>query len=143
MTVPAPNGSIAEAMGPYNDFIGFHIDENSGDGVRGHVEVHGGLLQPYGIVHGGVYASLAESAASIGGANWYLSTTPGGQTVGVSNATHFLRMSRLGDTINVVATPVHRGRTLQLWQVEMTDGNGRMVARSDVRLANLSPDRPV
>jgi uncharacterized protein (TIGR00369 family) len=114
------------------------IDEAGPDVVRAHVTVHEGLLQPYGIVHGGVYASLAESAASLGGATWNMARVPGGRTVGVSNDTSFLRAVREG-TLSVVATALHRGRTLQLWHVMITDESGRLVAKSDVRLANLEP----
>jgi 1,4-dihydroxy-2-naphthoyl-CoA hydrolase len=131
--------SINNQLGGFNNVLGFALDEVSGDRVRGHVTIHENLLQPYGIVHGGVYASLAETAASFGGASWNMARVPGGRTVGVSNSTHFLRATREG-TLTVVATPLHRGRTLQLWQVEITDEQGRLVAKSDVRLANLEPE---
>jgi uncharacterized protein (TIGR00369 family) len=133
------NLAMADAMGAFNRILGFVLDEVSGDAVRGHVTVHENLLQPYGIVHGGVYASLAETAASVGGAAWNMAQVPGGRTVGVSNSTHFLRATREG-TLTVTATPQHRGRTLQLWQVDITDGQGRLVAKSEVHLANLQPE---
>ena len=129
-------------MGGFNEALRLVIDDYSGDAVHCHVTVHDGLLQPYGIVHGGVYAALAESAASLGGATWNSQREPGGQTVGVSNSTHFLRAVREG-TLRVSATPLHRGRTLQLWQVEIQDESGRLVAKSDVRLANLAAARPI
>jgi uncharacterized protein (TIGR00369 family) len=129
----------AAFLGGFNALLGLQMDEVTPDVVRAHVTVHEGLLQPYGIVHGGVYASLSESAASIGGATWNMSRVPGGRTVGVSNDTSFLRAVREG-TLTVVATPLHRGRTLQLWHVMITDEKGRLVAKSDVRLANLEPD---
>ncbi len=125
-------------MGGFNTLLGLKIDERTPDAVRGHVAIHEGLLQPYGIVHGGVYASIAESAASLGGATWNTARVPGGRTVGVSNSTSFLHAVREG-TLAITATPLHRGRTLQLWQVLITDESGRLVAKSDVRLANLDP----
>jgi uncharacterized protein (TIGR00369 family) len=70
---------------------------------------------------------------------WHMDQVPGGRTVGVSNATSFLRAVSEG-TLAIVATPLHRGRTLQLWQVLITDEEGRLVAKSDVRLANLTPE---
>lgn len=130
----------AAFMGGFNRLLGLKIDERSPDIVRGHVTVHDGLLQPYGIVHGGVYASLAESAASLGGATWNMARVPGGRTVGVSNDTSFLRAVREG-RLTITATPLHRGRTLQLWQVMIKDESDRLVAKSDVRLANLEPSR--
>ncbi len=125
-------------MGGFNDLLQLKIDERSPDAVRGHITVHPGLLQPYAIVHGGVYASVAESVASLAGATWQQQRVPDGRVVGVSNATSFLRAVREG-TLTVTATPLHRGRTLQLWQVLITDEEGRLVAKSDVRLANLDP----
>jgi 1,4-dihydroxy-2-naphthoyl-CoA hydrolase len=141
----APNDPLGQLdksfLGGFNELLGLKIDERGPDTVRGHVTIHAGLLQPYGIVHGGVYASLAESVASLAGATWNLARVPAhvqSRTVGVSNATSFLRAVREG-TLTIIATPLHRGRTLQLWQVLITDESGRLVAKSDVRLANLDP----
>ena len=96
------------------------------------------LHQPYGIVHGGVYCSLVESAASIAAATWFASRNDGGQgnVVGVANHTNFIRAAREG-TLTVTATPVQRGRRQQLWQVDIVDDSERLVARGEVRLANI------
>jgi uncharacterized protein (TIGR00369 family) len=137
-TDPGQDDLDVAFMGGFNDLLQLKIDERTPDRVTGHITVHDGLLQPYGIVHGGVYASVAESVASLAGATWQLERVPDGRVVGVSNATSFLRAVREG-TLSVVASPLHRGRTLQLWQVLITDEAGRLVAKSDVRLANLDP----
>jgi acyl-coenzyme A thioesterase PaaI-like protein len=42
--------------------------------------------------------------------------------------------------VTAVSTPIHRGRRQQLWLVEITDTNGKMVARGQVRLQNLPPE---
>jgi uncharacterized protein (TIGR00369 family) len=97
-------------------------------------EITPDLLQPYGIAHGGVHCSLVETAASYGGAMWFGER---GQVVGVANHTNFLRAARAG-RLRVVATPIHRGRTQQLWQVDVTDETGRGIARGEVRLANIA-----
>ncbi len=97
------------------------------------IEVH--LLQPYGIVHGGVWATAVESAASIGAGAW-LRSQHEGSVVGVSNHTDFLRAVRDG-VVTVRATPIHRGRLQQLWLVEVRDEDERLVARGQVRLQNL------
>jgi uncharacterized protein (TIGR00369 family) len=60
-----------------------------------------------------------------------------GNVVGVANHTNFIRAVREG-TLTVTATPVQRGRTQQLWQVDVTDDDGRLVARGEVRLANIA-----
>jgi 1,4-dihydroxy-2-naphthoyl-CoA hydrolase len=90
--------------------------------------------QPSGIVHGGVYCSVVESAASVGAAMWFGDR---GKVVGVSNHTDFIRAASSG-TMTAVATPVHRGRSQQLWLVEITDEQGRLIARGQVRLQNLT-----
>jgi 1,4-dihydroxy-2-naphthoyl-CoA hydrolase len=89
--------------------------------------------QPYGIVHGGVHCSAIETAASFGAAAWYGER---GHVVGVSNQTDFLHAAREGE-LTATATPIHRGRLQQLWLVEVTDEQGRVVARGQVRLQNV------
>lgn len=92
-------------------------------------------LQPFGLVHGGVHCAVNETAASVAGALWFEKR---GQVVGVSNTTDFLRTAGLGDRLTATATPVHRGRLQQLWTIETRDDQGRLVARGQVRLQNLS-----
>lgn len=132
MTAPGgPDGS-----GPAGDFLrvlGTDITEAGPDRVVLTTPVGPHLLQPYGIVHGGVYASLVESAASIGAAIWCAGRA---MPVGMDNHTYFLHAVRSGELV-AEATPIHRGRMVQLWQVVVTDEAGREVARGSVRLANL------
>ncbi len=93
--------------------------------------------QPSGIVHGGVWCAVIESMASVCAA---LSALPRGLVcVGAHNATDFLRPHRTG-RVDGVATPVHVGRTQQLWQVVLTRAaDGKALARGQVRLANVDP----
>ncbi|MEW2444376.1 PaaI family thioesterase [Micromonospora marina] len=120
--------------GGFVALLGLTIDEVSGDRVVIRWKVRPELHQPYGIQHGGVYCSVVETAASIGGALWLGDK---GNVVGVSNQTDFLRAVRDGE-LTAVGTPVHRGRSQQLWLVEITDADGRLVARGQVRLQNLT-----
>jgi len=98
------------------------------------------LHQPFGIVHGGVYAAIVESAASTGANVWLNAGSgphpAGAHAVGVSNHTDFLRPTQAGQ-LRAEATPVQRGRMFQLWAVTVTDGDGRLCAHGKVRLANL------
>ncbi len=94
-------------------------------------------LQPYGVVHGGVYCAVNETAASVAGSLWFGDR---GRAVGVSNTTDFLRQAELGTDLTATASPVHRGRLQQLWSVETHDGDSRLVARGQVRLQNLPVD---
>ena len=114
--------------------LGFTLERAEADEVVGRFEIGPQHHQPYGIVHGGVYCSVIETAASVGGAVWFGER---GNVVGVSNHTNFLRATREG-VLTVRATPVQRGRTQQLWTVEVRDEQDRLVAKGDVRLANLA-----
>jgi 1,4-dihydroxy-2-naphthoyl-CoA hydrolase len=94
-------------------------------------------LQPHGIPHGGIYCAVHESTASLAGFLWLEEKRP---VVGTNNVCDFLRQAEVGDVITVTATPIHRGRSQQLWRAESTDQDGRLVAQGQVRLTNL--DRP-
>ena len=100
------------------------------------MEIHEKLLQPWGIVHGGVYCSIIEGLASISAHVW-LPENGGGTVVGVNNNTDFLRAISAG-TVTAVSTPIHRGRRQQLWLITITDHNDRVVARGQVRLQNIA-----
>jgi uncharacterized protein (TIGR00369 family) len=117
-----------------DQLLGFEYRQASGERVVIDWEVTAEHHQPFGIVHGGVYCAVVESAASIGAAMWLGDR---GKVVGVSNHTDFLRSVSTG-RMTATATPIHRGRSQQLWQVEITDEQQRLVARGQVRLQNLS-----
>lgn len=95
-------------------------------------------LQPFGIPHGGVYCAVHESTASTGGQIWLGEK---GVVVGTNNSTDFIRQAKLGDVITTTATPIHRGRTQQLWHLDSVGEDGRLIAQGQVRLANL--DQPI
>ena len=97
------------------------------------------LLQPMGIVHGGVYASIAETLASMGSA-FAVGVDSGMVVMGQSNNTSFLRSVRSG-TIRATATPRHQGRTTMVWQIDMLDDSDKLCATSQVTIA-VRPMRP-
>lgn len=115
--------------------LGLTYLELGPDGGRAQLTIADKLLQPYGIVHGGVYCSIVESLASVSAAVW-LADNGGGNVVGVNNNTDFLRAISSG-SVTAVSTPIHRGRRQQLWQITITDDNDRLVARGQVRLQNM------
>ena len=117
---------------------GFAPTEISGTRVAGHVEVDPSHHTPWGVVHGGVYATAIESACSIGAS--VAVAEQGMFAVGLSNQTDFLRAHRSGE-LRVTATPVHQGRTQQLWQCDITRDDGKLVARGQVRLQNVPLER--
>jgi 1,4-dihydroxy-2-naphthoyl-CoA hydrolase len=114
--------------------LGMRFEEASADRVVLSCPVTPDLHQPFGLVHGGVHAALAETAASVGGALWFGDR---GKVIGVSNHTDFLRAVREGH-LQAEATPLAQGRTSQLWQVEIRDEQDRLVAHAKVRLQNLA-----
>lgn len=119
--------------GTFADLIGLRYTELTPDRVRGEWVVKPHLYQPAGIQNGGVYCTVIETLASIAAGIWFGDQ---GTVVGVNNNTDFLRAVREG-TLTGEATPLHRGRLQQLWQVVITDEQGRTVARGQVRLQNL------
>jgi uncharacterized protein (TIGR00369 family) len=92
-------------------------------------------LQSLGIPHGGAYCAVHESTASMGAVMWLDGKAA---AVGTNNSTDFLRQAKLGDMITTTATPIHRGRTQQLWRVESVDQESRLIAQGQVRLANIA-----
>jgi 1,4-dihydroxy-2-naphthoyl-CoA hydrolase len=131
--------SVPAGLGTgFDGELGLTILEVTPDGGRAQLSIKDELLQPWGIVHGGVYCSIIESLASVSAHVW-LTENGGGTVVGVNNNTDFLRAISSG-TVTAVSTPIHRGRRQQLWLVTIADENDRMVARGQVRLQNISPE---
>ena len=118
--------------------LGLRIDHMSADRVEMSWTVTPDQYQPAGLLHGGVHCAVVETAASLGAAIWLGDR---GDVVGVSNHTDFIRGVRGGE-LNAVGTPIHRGRSQQLWLVEIRDDQERLVARGQVRLQNLGPRQP-
>src|SRR4051794_29835382 len=132
-----PSGEIIEAIRRSADF---RILELSGQRVVARMSLNEAHHQPYGIVHGGIYATAVEGVASYG-ANAAVADR-GQYAVGTSNTTDFLRPVDAAD-VEILAEPIFQGRTQQLWQVSITRvEDGKLIARGQLRLQNLpSPDR--
>lgn len=126
---------IAHLGGPFADYIGLQWHELTGDRVACSWEVTENLQQPWGIVHGGVHCTVFETLASVAATLWLGDR---GTVVGVNNNTDFLRGVSTG-TMTSTGTPLHRGRSQQLWLVDTISEDGRLVARGQVRLQNLYP----
>ena len=113
---------------------GMHFDHVSGDLVTGHIDAGPDHHTPWGIVHGGVYATAIEAATSVGAS--YAVKDKGKFAVGLANHTEFIRSHREG-RLDVRATPVHQGRTGQVWDCVVTRADGKLVARGTVRHQNV------
>lgn len=114
---------------------GFVVDELNITSLRGHVQLGTNHHTPWGVVHGGLFTTIVESAASIGAS--FAVKEYGQFAVGVHNATDFLRPGGSGLAL-VEATALHQGRTQQLWEVIITDdANSKVLARGQLRLQNV------
>lgn len=113
--------------------VGLRFDVLTGTEVRAHLEASERHHTPWGMVHGGLYTTVIETAASVGAS--YAVCEEGSFAVGVNNQTDFLRPHVAG-RLDVHAAPIQQGRTLQLWLVEITNADGKTVARGQVRLMN-------
>lgn len=112
------------------------LTEASADRAEGRIDVEDIHHQPYGVVHGGVYATMVETLASTGAAFWAMENGMAG-AMGLSNTTDFLRATRSG-ALHGVATPIHRGRNQQIWEVSITRvDDGKLAAHGQVRLQNI------
>jgi uncharacterized protein (TIGR00369 family) len=116
----------------FDGLYGLEITEISDEVARGRVEVRDQLKQPAGIVHGGLYAAIAESLASL--ATGLAVLSDGKLAMGLSNQTSFLRPISQG-TIHASAVRKHRGRTTWVWEVEIEDEEGRLCVLSRVTIA--------
>jgi uncharacterized protein (TIGR00369 family) len=126
--------------GGFDALLGHEILELSEERATSQVRVGPQHLQPMGLVHGGVYAAIAESLTSLA---TNLAVMDEGQVgVGLSNQTSFLRPI-LSGTIHAVATRRHRGRSTWVWEVEMRDDAGRLAVITRMTIAvRPAPERP-
>lgn len=116
----------------FADEIGIEWLNLDPDDARARIAIEPRHLQPFGIVHGGVFSALAESLTSA--ATYGAVHEQGMVAMGQANDTTFLRP--IGDGhANAVATPRHRGRTTWVWDVEITDDEGRVCALSRMTIA--------
>ncbi len=134
MTTPDTQPSELMAL------LDVQLDACTAQRVSGSVAADERHHQPWGLVHGGLYATAIETFATLGA--YEAVKDQGLQAVGVANATDFLRPHRSG-RLRVVAIPIQQGRTQQLWQVEVRrPEDDKLVARGQVRLQNVEASTP-
>jgi 1,4-dihydroxy-2-naphthoyl-CoA hydrolase len=112
--------------------LGFELLELAEDAAAARFPIQDRVRQRFGLVHGGAYAALAEMLATE--ATVAVVYPDGFAAMGISNDTSFLRGAR-GDWITARARRRHRGRTTWVWEVDHTDGEGRLCAISRVTIA--------
>lgn len=127
-TSPTPSAFMQAA--------GLVLDKVETSHVTGWIDLGREHHQPWGLVHGGVYTTAIESAASVGAST--AAQEHGLVAVGVNNNTNFLRPMTEG-RVTVDARAIQQGRTQQLWEVRITDDHSRLIATGQVRLQNITP----
>lgn len=115
--------------------LGIKLTEATPQRVVATMPVMPRIHQPFGFLHGGASVALAETVASIGG---QLNCGPGQQAFGQEINANHLRPKRDG-TLTAVATPLHIGRSTQVWQVEIRDEADKLVciSRCTVAVVNI------
>ena len=116
----------------FDRLYGLELLEINDGLVRGQVAVRDEIKQPAGLVHGGIYAAVAESLATTGTA--VVVMPEGNMAMGLANQTSFLRPATEG-TIRAEARARHRGRTTWVWEVELTNDAGKLCALTRVTVA--------
>ncbi|WP_240096305.1 hotdog fold thioesterase [Thermomonas flagellata] len=128
-TVAAIN---AHAAGTLMQTLGIEFTELGPGYLRARMPVDARTHQPYGLLHGGASAALAETVASVGG----MLLAGGGAVVGLELNANHLRAVRAG-SVTATARPLHVGRSTQVWDIRIEDGEGRLVCASRLTLAVL------
>ncbi|MCA9530103.1 MAG: PaaI family thioesterase [Myxococcales bacterium] len=137
MAKPTPEQAaqmLNSRAGGFNALIGLRFVRASADEVVAEIPITTDLAQPYGLVHGGVYASLVETICSVGAACDVAER--GGGAVGLDNHTSFLSAAKEGTLVGR-ATPLRKGRRTQVWEARIEDQRGKLVARGQVRMLVL------
>ena len=111
--------------------LGIRYLELSKEKVVAELEVTPKVHQPFGFLHGGASVALAESVASVGG---FLNCPPGYAAFGLEINANHLRRKREG-TLRAVGTPLHLGRSTQVWEVRIYDEGGKLISVSRCPLA--------
>jgi 1,4-dihydroxy-2-naphthoyl-CoA hydrolase len=127
-----PNDLRERSARTLDGALGFEIVELAEDRARARFEVTDSVRQPWGPVHGGAYAALAETLSSA--PTTVAVESDGMVALGQSNHTSFMRPVMEG-TVHAEARRRHRGRTTWVWEVDFTDDDGRLCAISRVTLA--------
>jgi 1,4-dihydroxy-2-naphthoyl-CoA hydrolase len=123
---------INEVLVGFDRLYGLELLEHADGEVRARVEVRDELKQPAGLVHGGVYAAVAEAMTSLATGLAVLGS--GHTSMGMSNSTSFLRPITSG-YVHAEASVLHRGRTTWVWDVRFSDDDGRLCAVTRMTIA--------
>ncbi|MHB8829809.1 MAG: PaaI family thioesterase [Syntrophales bacterium] len=125
---------LNEIAGGFNKLLGLDFIKAAPDEYVAEIKIDERHLQPYGIVHGGVYSGMIETLCSAGAALSVYSE--GKSAVGLENSTSFLRAVRSG-VLRCTARPILKGKRSHVWEAQVTDDRERLIATGRVRLIIL------
>lgn len=106
-----------------NGKLGIKITEVADDCLKGTMPVDHRTIQPFGLLHGGSSCVLAESLGSV--AAWMCIDNEKQMAVGLEIHAHHLRPVTSG-IVTGICKPLHRGRTMHLWQIDLFNDEGKM-----------------
>jgi uncharacterized protein (TIGR00369 family) len=107
------------------ELLGMELAEVTPDHVRATLQVRPDLCTTGGILHGGSIMAFADTLGAIG---TVVNMPPGASTATIESKTNFIGGAAAGTTVTGEATPVHKGRTTQVWQTRVTTAEGKLVA---------------
>jgi uncharacterized protein (TIGR00369 family) len=107
------------------DLIGLELAEVTPDRVRATLMVRADLCTTGGVLHGGSIMAFADTLGAIG---TIANLPPGASTATIESKTNFIGGAAEGAIVTGEATPIHKGRTTQVWQTRVTGADGRLVA---------------
>ena len=106
-------------------FLGFPLISADPDEVVGELPVTGDLANRNGVMHGGAIMALADN---MGGTATMMNLPAGTTTTTLESKTNFLRPVRIGDVATARCVPIHKGRTMMVWQTTVTRPDGKAAA---------------
>ncbi|WP_123040233.1 PaaI family thioesterase [Cohnella candidum] len=118
--------------------LGMRITEISPNRVVATMPVSDATRQYFGVLHGGASAALAETVASVG--TYHLIDKETFVAVGMEINANHLRSKKDG-IVTATATPLHKGRTTMVWDIRITDEEGRLICVSRCTVAIVPKDR--
>ena len=127
----AEKNFLPDDLGGVAELLSIEIEDMSPERVTATMPVTPDHHQPFGVLHGGVSVVLAESAASVGG---HLASPSGHTAVGIEVNANHVRPVREG-RLTATATPLHTGRTTQVWEIKIRDDEDQLVCAGRCTLA--------
>ena len=131
---------INAQLGGFNLTMGLRFIRANMEEVVAELVIGPQHLQPYGLVHGGVYSAMVETLCSVGAS--LRASRDGCAAVGLENTTSFVRGAREG-LLRGSAVPLSSGRRTQVWRAELRNDADKLIATGNVRLLNVEDGSPI